>query len=242
MTSTAALVIIGDEILSGKTEDLNSPFMIEQLRGLGVALVSILTVPDDPEWIARVVRDLSPRLDHIFTSGGVGPTHDDVTIAGVARAFDREIVRHPELKSRIRSFLGENAGESHFRMADVPEQSELIESPDLRWPVLVCENVYVLPGPPELFRQKFLAIRDRFRETPFFVKILYTMEDEFDVSSRLRTVVREHPEVQVGSYPSLSESGYRVKLTLESKNAPALEAALDSLLAMLDRDQLIRHE
>ena len=98
---TAAILVIGDEILSGKTEDQNARLLIGELRELGVALRRIVTIPDDVEEVAVAVRELSARFDHVFTSGGVGPTHDDVTLAGVARAFDVPLVRHPNLEARL---------------------------------------------------------------------------------------------------------------------------------------------
>src|SRR5262245_478184 len=104
---TAAILVIGDEILSGKTEEQNARLLISELRELGVALKRIAVIPDEIDEVAAAVYDLSSRFDHVFTSGGVGPTHDDVTILGVARAFDTPIVRHPDLERKIKSFFGE---------------------------------------------------------------------------------------------------------------------------------------
>ncbi len=127
-------------------------------------------------------------------------------------------------------------------MADVPEGAELIQAADVRWPVLACGNVYILPGVPELFRRKFAAIRERFRVEPFYTRAVYTQEDEFDIAERLQEIAEAHPQVAIGSYPNFSSPEYRVKLTLESKDAAALEAALTALLAMLDRERLVRTE
>lgn len=239
---TAAILVIGDEILSGKTEDQNARLLISELRQLGVALKCILMIPDNIEEVAHAVRDLSERFDHVFTSGGVGPTHDDVTIFGIAHAFDKPVIRHPDLERRIKSYFGEDADESRLRMADVPEGSELIDSPELRWPMLACKNVYILPGVPEHFRRKFLAIRERFRVDPFYVRAIYTLEDEFDLADNLRAVADAHPQVAIGSYPNFSAQEYRVKLTLESKDSQALDDAVKELIVMLDQSKLIRCE
>jgi molybdenum cofactor synthesis domain-containing protein len=241
-TSTAAILVIGDEILSGKTEELNARLLIDELRDLGVALRRILVIPDDVEEVAEAVRDLSSRVDHLFTSGGVGPTHDDVTILGIARAFDRPIVRHPDLAAKIRAYFGEGADETRLRMADVPEGSTLIEAPDLRWPLLACENVYILPGVPELFQRKFAAIRERFRVAPFYTHTIYTLEDEFDIAERLREVAVAFPQVAIGSYPNFTIPEYRVKLTLESKEREAIDAAYRELLGCLDSGRITRHD
>jgi molybdenum cofactor synthesis domain-containing protein len=239
---TAAILVIGDEILSGKTEDKNARLLIGELRELGVALKRIHVIPDDIDEVAAAVRELSSRFDHIFTSGGVGPTHDDVTIVGIARAFNVPIIRHPELERRIKSYFGAEVDESRLRMADIPEGSELIDSPELRWPLLACKNVYILPGVPEHFSRKFLAIRERFRVAPFYAHAIYTLEDEFDLAENLRTVADSHPQVAIGSYPNFSSDEYRVKLTLESKDCHALEAAVKELMLKLDGNRFVRSE
>ncbi|HZS03432.1 MAG TPA: competence/damage-inducible protein A [Blastocatellia bacterium] len=240
--TTAAILVIGDEILSGKTEEQNARFLIGELRDLGVALRCILTIPDEIETVAAAARDLSARFDYVFTSGGVGPTHDDVTIKGIALAFSRPVIRHSDLESRIRAYFGEKTDESHLRMADVPEGSELIETTEMRWPLLACGNVYILPGVPELFRKKFGAIREQFRALPFYAHAVYTQEDEFDIASQLQEVASSHPQVTIGSYPNFSSPEYKVKLTLESKDEGALESAVTALLAILDPSRLVRSE
>lgn len=236
---TAAILVIGDEILSGKTDDLNARFLISELRELGVTLDRIYVIPDIVDVVAESVRDLSNRVDLIFTSGGVGPTHDDVTILGIARAFDLQVVRHPELDRRIRSYFGPEVAGSRLAMANVPAGSELIDTPELRWPVLLCRNVYILPGVPELFRRKFVAIRERFRATPFHLRNVYTLEDEFDLAERLNDLVREFPQVAVGSYPNFATPDYRVKVTLESKDSAALESAHETLMGRLDQSRIV---
>jgi molybdenum cofactor synthesis domain-containing protein len=239
---TAAILVIGDEILSGKTEEKNARLLIGELRELGVALKRIFIIPDDVDEVAAAVRELAGRFDHIFTSGGVGPTHDDVTIVGIARAFNVPIIRHPDLERRIKSYFGADVDESRLRMADIPEGSELIDAPELRWPLLACKNVYILPGVPEHFSRKFLAIRERFRVAPFYAHAIYTLEDEFDLAENLRAVAESHPQVAIGSYPNFSSNEYRVKLTLESKDSYALDAAVKELMLKLDRNRFVRSE
>ncbi|HYE75350.1 MAG TPA: molybdopterin-binding protein [Blastocatellia bacterium] len=240
--TTAAILVIGDEILSGKTDEQNARFLIRELHELGVSLRRILTISDDIEEVAEATKELSSRYDHVFTSGGVGPTHDDVTIVGIAQAFDVPIVRHPELEERLRKYFGDDVNESRLRMADVPKGAELIQAEDLKWPVLVVRNVYVLPGVPDLFRRKFLAIRERFRIEPFYAHVVYTHEDEFDIAAQLQEIAENHPLVAIGSYPNFETPEYRVKLTLESKDAKALEAAWSDLLNALNETRVVRHE
>lgn len=240
---TAAILVIGDEILSGKTDETNARFLISELRSLGVDLRSILIVPDDIDLIASALADFSQRHDYVFTSGGVGPTHDDVTLAGVCKAFNRQMHRHPQLESMIRSYLGDKATETHLRMADVPEGSSLISAPDLRWPLLAHENIFILPGVPEFFREKFLAIKERFRSTEIYLKCIYTQQDEFSIAIGLKQTAGDHPKVSIGSYPVFNrESDYKVKVTIESRDQKAVEAAFNSLQEILDGTLIVRSQ
>jgi len=237
---TAAIVVIGNEILTGKSEDKNASFLITEMYSLGVALRRIVIIPDEVDSIASAVRECAEQFDYVFTSGGVGPTHDDVTIEGVARAFGREVVRHAELEAMLRSYFGDGINAARLRMADTPDGSELIRDEAMRWPILSIKNVYVLPGVPELFRKKFEAIRERFRAEPFHAHTIYTREDEFDIARRLDQVAAKHPDVEIGSYPTFTREDYRVKITIESKQQGAVERARDELLELLDRDSLAR--
>jgi FAD synthetase len=232
-TRTAAIVLIGDEILSGKVDDENARFLIGELRRLGVALRRIVVVPDVVSEIADAVRDAAARHDFVFTSGGVGPTHDDLTMQAIAQSFGRSIVRHPAVEKLIRDHFGAALDERNLRMADLPDGAELVLPTSTLWPVPAVENVYILPGIPELFRRKFLAISQRFADAPFFVAAVYSGADEGKIADALDAVVAEHASVQVGSYPKLEPTDYRVKVTLESKDRAAVDAAVDALCARL---------
>ena len=239
---TAAIVVIGNEILTGKSDDKNARFLIGEMYSLGVALRRIVVIPDEVEAIATAVRECAEGFDFVFTSGGVGPTHDDVTIEGVARAFGRAVVRQPELEAMLRGYFGEGIDAARLRMADTPDGSELIREDGMRWPVLAINNVYVLPGVPELFQKKFESIRERFRAEPFYSHCIYTREDEFDIAPRLDAVAVENPDVEIGSYPTFTREDYRVKITIESKEKAAVERARDRLLSLLNADSVARVE
>jgi molybdenum cofactor synthesis domain-containing protein len=239
---TAGLVVVGNEILSGKVVDTNAPFLARELRALGVELRRIVTIPDDLEEIAAAVREFAARYDVVFTSGGVGPTHDDVTIAGVARGLGRAVVRHPVIESRIREFYGEKVNAARLKMAEVPEGTELIVDGRLGFPTIKCENVYVLPGIPELFEQKFLALRDRFAAAPYHLRVVYTREGEGAIAEHLNATLAAFPDLLLGSYPKLADPEYAVKLTLESKDRAYVERALAHLLALLPPEAVVRTE
>lgn len=221
---TAAAIIIGNEILTGKFGDENGPYLISRLRTLGVDLRRIAIIADDVDGIAAEVRRCAAAYDHVFTSGGVGPTHDDVTIDGVARAFDVDLeVRDVLVAMMVRYGLPQN--DATMRLATVPAGAELLTHPSLSYPVVRMRNVYVLPGVPRLFQNKFEALAERFVGDAVSTARVYTDEQEWDIAERLTAVAKRHPAVAIGSYPRFGEGNYRVILTLESRDADALANA-----------------
>jgi len=240
--TTAGILIIGNEILSGKVTDTNSPYLCRELRTLGVDVERILTIPDDVHVIAREVRALSDAYDFVFTSGGIGPTHDDLTMDGVALAFGRKTERSESIAERIGRAQGQPPNESQLKMALVPEDALLIDAGDLWFPVVVVENVYVLPGIPELLRKKFESVRERFRGVPVLLKRVFVKRRESDIAAELNALLDEFPELMLGSYPKIGEESFHVLLTLESRDAGYLQRALDALLLRLPLDSIHRVE
>src|SRR5437667_172482 len=171
---TAGIIVIGNEILSGKVVDTNSPFLTRELRALGVTVRRILTIPAEPDEIAAAVAQFHRDYDLVFTSGGVGPTHDDVTMEGVARGLDRKVIRHPAVADKIREYFRDKVNDARLKMSEVPEGAELIVDGRLGFPTIRCENIYILPGIPEILEQKFQALRDRFALSPYFLRVVYT--------------------------------------------------------------------
>ena len=241
-SGTAAAIIIGDEILSGKFAEENAAFLIRELRALGVALRRIEVIPDDVDEIARAVRSASERYEHVFTSGGVGPTHDDKTMEGIAQAFGTNVVVEPGLAAALRAFYGERFQDRHLRMAEVPEGATMLPADHPAWPVTSYRNVYILPGVPVIFRRKFEAMRERFRVRPFALRRVYCMADEASIATYLDAVVAAFPGVAVGSYPRFDAADHRVQVTLEGKDATAVEAATEQLVASLPPGVVVRTE
>ncbi len=238
---TAAIVIIGDEILSGKFVEENAAFLIGELRTLGVDLRRITVIPDDRAEIAATVLDQSGKFDHVFTSGGVGPTHDDVTMESIASAFGTTIVRQPELEQRVRAYWGAKLSEPNLRLADVPAGCELVYGKDQVWPVVAYRNVYILPGVPALFRRKFVDIRDRFRTEVVTIARVYLDADEGQIANDLDAVVAAHPAVKIGSYPRFSEKDFKVLVTLEGRDTSEVAAAF-ALLVERTSSKVVRSE
>jgi molybdenum cofactor synthesis domain-containing protein len=233
---TAAIIVIGNEILSGKVDDQNARYLIGELRALGVSLRRIEVIPDVVDEIARTVRALSPTVDHVFTSGGVGPTHDDVTLQAVGAAFDMPLARNPALEGLMRARWGESLHARDLRMADIPAGARLEAGPGASgstWPVVVVRNVWVLPGVPGIFRRKFEAVRELFRAAPIHGRALYSRADEAEIAGALDETVAAYPGVDVGSYPQSEPGPHRVKVTFDSRDRASVDAALAFLAKRL---------
>lgn len=239
---SCALVVVGNEILSGKVQDSNAYFAARELRKIGVALARIAIVPDELEAVGREVAYCSRNFDFVITSGGVGPTHDDLTMEGVARAFNRRLVVDPELERLIRKHFHERSVEAGLKMAEVPEGAVLNEAGDVRFPTVQLENVYVLPGIPQLFEAKLRALSSRFVTDPYFMRTIYLTAGEGTIADELNSCMRDFPDLMLGSYPRIGDPDYRVKLTLESKNADYLERAFRHLMKLLPAEAVVRTE
>lgn len=234
VVDSAAALVIGNELLSGKVHEANLLVLARLLRALGIELRRVVMVPDDVTTISREVRELAAAHDVLFTSGGVGPTHDDVTIEAVADAFAVSVVESPEMASLLRAHYRDACTEGHLRMALVPEGADLVSSDEVRWPTVVMRNVWVLPGIPEVFRMKLPLVRERVRgRRPFFSRAVHTKLDEGVLKPLLDRVVAQHPSVEVGSYPAWGNELYATKLTFDGRAEPDVAAATASFIAML---------
>lgn len=231
---TAAVLVIGNELLSGKVEEANVPVLARTLRALGVELRRVVMVPDEIPTIAREVRELAKAHDWLFTSGGVGPTHDDVTIEAVARAFDVPVVVSASMEKMIRDHYRERVTEGHLRMALIPEGASLEVTNEIRWPTVLIQNTWVMPGIPEVFRMKLPVIASRIGQSHAFVsRAVYTKMDEGDLKPLLDAVVAAYPDVDVGSYPKWLDPSYKTKLTFDGRDEPRVNAARDAFVATL---------
>jgi molybdenum cofactor synthesis domain-containing protein len=232
---TAAAIVVGNEILSGKIAEANVYELARMLRESGVLLSRVVVVPDEPEIISREVRALSGEHDYVVTSGGVGVTHDDVTIAAVARAFGLPVVRDPELEALIRRHYGERIHENHLALANVPEGARRLTIEGATWPLVAIGNVFILPGVPEIFRRKLAILRAHLGKAspPFVSRAVYTRMDEALLKPLLDEVVSRHAEVEVGSYPRWNDPKYETKVTFDGKEGEAVERALEHFLKLL---------
>jgi len=235
VVETAAFLAIGNELLSGKVVEANLAPLAKTLRALGIELKSAEILLDDVPTLASAIARLSAAHGILVTSGGVGPTHDDVTIEAVARAFGRKVVREPSLVELVHRTFGERTTAAHLRFADIPEGAELRRAPDVSWPTPVLGNVWILPGVPEVFRMKLATLRSWVIGPHSFVtRTLVLNQDEVELKDALDAVVAAHAAVSIGSYPALFNPRYRTRITFDGTNAASVEAALDDLKSRID--------
>lgn len=224
-------LIIGNEVLTAKVTEANGALLIRRLRERGVTLVSVHFVRDEVDEIVEQLLACRRRARYVITSGGVGPTHDDVTVRAVALALRREVVRLPEMEERIRSFYGDlPVPPESLRMAEAPAGSRLLPSDDVRFPVLACDGTYLLPGVPQLFRVHLETVLNELPGTPVVLRQLFLMASESEIAAVLDAVAMKRPHVAIGSYPTWGEGlDHKVKLTIEHVDANEVEAAVAEL-------------
>lgn len=234
---TAGAVLIGDELLSGKVRDANGPYLIDGLRRHGVDLHEIHFVSDDIDAIVEAVDIVRHRRDICFTSGGIGPTHDDVSIEAVAKAFGMELELRPELAKVIDTYFGsDESGRAWQKMAMVPTGCELLDLATA-WPAYTVDNVVMLPGIPQIFQRQLDALLAGIGSRPVVTNVAYFRIGEGELARPLTDLATTFAgAVSIGSYPVLGEFEYQVKVTIESRDPAALADATRHLLDSFPED------
>lgn len=236
---TAAMLVIGNELLSGKFEERNIAVLAPLLFELGIQLRRVVVCPDEVDVIAADLKSLKSHHDHVFTSGGVGPTHDDVTMAGVARAFDSQVSRSAELEALLRKFFGDRLRQDHLRMADVPEGVELMWAEGVPWPVTRLGNVWILPGLPAIFARKMPVLRAHLKSGPPFVsRLVRTRSDEGMMASTLQHLVERFSDVRIGSYPLWGEEA-KLIVSFDGKDRGRVDEAAQAFIEAVPADELM---
>ncbi|GIY77437.1 FAD synthase [Caerostris darwini] len=232
---TAGILIIGDEILNGQTKDTNTPFLIKNLIESGLKINKISVLRDDVDVIVKEVSELSEKCTVVLTSGGIGPTHDDVTYEAVARACNDTLTLNSELFSILKEYFGSNADENPavIKLSRIPQTATLNYGFDKKgrkgkYPLVSIKNIYMLPGVPMLLERGFQTFKTSFllRNKPLQVKKLFFAIDEFSITPVLNEAVKLFKDrITFGSYPSFSQNYYKVKLTLESEEEKWIDEA-----------------
>jgi len=228
-----AILVVGDEILSGDTEEANAGHMARALFDRGVSLGRIVVVPDTTDEIASQVAVLAKEFDVVITCGGIGPTHDDVTLESIAQAFDVPLIEHPELMALLHKWRGDDLDEGHRRLARVPAPT-MLHWYDDAFPLLQVNNVYVLPGVPRLLRQKLAHLLGRLAGEPQHQRQFSVTQDELSIADVLSAIQDRSPTVSVGSYPHTTAPGqWSLRLVLKSRDEDALDRACADLQSHL---------
>ncbi len=226
---SAILLIIGNEILSGKTQDSNLKFLATQLAGMGIQLTEARVIRDDEASIIAHVNDARQRASYVFTTGGIGPTHDDITAASVAKAFAVDLVRSEEAVRRLSSRAPLN--EARLKMAHIPAGAVLIDNPISQAPGFQMDNVFVLAGIPRIAQAMFNALRERLvAGPPIRSASIEANLSEGAIASQLAVIAEQFPDVEIGSYPFFREDRYGVSVVARSQN----DRQVRSVIAQVD--------
>lgn len=234
--STAILIVIGNEILSGRTVDANVSYLAKKLSAAGIALKRVHMIPDDEAVIMATVRSSSAEADYIFTTGGIGPTHDDITALSIAKAFGLPLVLHPEAKALLTQHYGDQLNESRLRMGYVPEGASLVANPVSVAPGFKIRNVYVMAGVPIIAQAMVdMVVPTLVGGVPWVTKTIRTSLPESMIAKDLTSIQEDFPEIEIGSYPYFKLGGYGLSLVVKGSEASLVEDASDSIQAMISR-------
>jgi molybdenum cofactor synthesis domain-containing protein len=224
---TAALVVIGDEILSGRTQDKNIAQLAPWLNDQGIRLAEVRVVPDDPQRIGEAVNALRVAHDYLFTTGGIGPTHDDITVDAIAAALDVPVIVHPAARRILEDYYRDRPGgltEARLRMARVPEGAELIENPSSGAPGIKLGNIYILAGVPSIAASMIEGLTGKLEGgRPVVSVTVGARAAESDVADLLRETEQAHPGVAIGSYPFFKDGRYGANFVIRSEDAELAE-------------------
>lgn len=233
--TTAGMVVIGDEILSGRTRDTNIGTLADFLTDLGIDLREVRIVADRREAIVKAVNALRQSCDVVFTTGGIGPTHDDITAESIAAAFGVGLYEDPEALEMMRARYGEAAlSPTRRKMATVPEGSRLIANGATAAPGFTIGNVHVLAGVPEIMKAMLVELTPVLKKGHKLAsRTIKVPAGEGAYAAGLADLQKRHPEVAMGSYPKMSAEGFSAEIVLRSRDPAALDAAEDEVRAML---------
>ncbi len=234
MSVDAALVIIGDEILSGRTQDANLSYLAVWLNEVGIQLAEVRVVPDIEVEIVEAVNALRTKYDYLFTTGGIGPTHDDITVDSIAAAFGVPVVIHEEAYQRLLDYYGEeNFTDARKRMTRVPEGAQLIDNPVSIAPGINIENVFIMAGVPKIMQSMLEGIRSYLRTgKKVWTQSITVYAPESKIAEELGGIQEKNPETGIGSYPFYYSNTAGSQIVVRSADKEALTKALDEVQAL----------
>jgi molybdenum cofactor synthesis domain-containing protein len=233
---TAAMIVIGDEILSGRTRDSNMHYLAGELTKVGIDLREVRMVSDDAPAIIAAVKALAAAYTHVFTSGGIGPTHDDITADCIATAFGRSIDVRDDARALLAAHYARTGGElnaARLRMARIPEGASLIENPVSTAPGFTLENVHVMAGVPTVFQAMVASVLPRLTGgKPLLSQTLRIQRGEGDIAGPLGDLAGRYPDLSIGSYPYQINGAYGANIVIRGQDGARVDAAMAELSAL----------
>ena len=232
-TPTAAMLVIGDEILSGRTRDTNTNYLARALTDHGIQMREARVVSDTHETIKQAVQSLAASYTHVFTSGGIGPTHDDITADAVADAMGAKIDVRADARAILQTHYdarGQELNEARLRMARIPDGATLIDNPISAAPGFSIGNVHVMAGVPMIFQAMVASLMPRLMGgPPMLSQSLRLLKGEGDIAGPLGTLAARHPEVSIGSYPFHLNGVHGTNIVVRSQDGPAVDRVMAAL-------------
>ena len=233
---SAAMLVIGDELLSGRTHDANMHYLAKELTEIGISLTEARFIRDDPAAIVSNIIELSKRFDYLFTSGGIGPTHDDITTDCVAEAFEKKAsIRSDALKILQEYYDGKDIelNEARLRMARIPETAELIDNPISAAPGYVIENVYVMAGVPKIFQSMLKTVIPKLEKgLPTLSLSVKIYKGEGDIALDLEEMVKTFDQLNFGSYPFNEKGVHGTNIVIRGTDKKLMEEAEDKVRSL----------
>lgn len=243
---TAAMLAIGDELLSGRTKDKNIGHLADMLTLVGIDLREVRIVADDEEAIVDAVNALRSRYNHVFTSGGIGPTHDDITADAISRAFGVECIHDPKVMDLLGAMYerrGMDFTDARKRMARMPAGATHIPNPVSTAPGFAVENVYVMAGVPQVFQAMLDALLPSLETgTPIQSRTVRSPYGEGDIGAPLTEVQKKNPETSIGSYPKFDGKNFSTDIVIRGRDAAIIAAAEADVISMIEAIGRLREE
>ena len=235
MRRKTGIIIIGNEILSGRTIDTNSNFICKELSVRGFDIIEIATIPDVAESIISKVKEFSSNFEYVFTSGGIGPTHDDITAKSIASAFNLELEQNIEARNLLEKHYSKSElTDARLKMTYIPKGSRLIKNPVSVAPGFIVKNVHVFPGVPTILKAMFFEFIDRlFRKNVLPEKNISTILPEGTIGGFISNIQKEHSMVQIGSYPYFKNNQFGVSLIIKCEDEIYLNKICEKIFNFL---------
>lgn len=231
---TAGIVIIGDEIVKGQVQDCNSFYMCQRLHLRGVQVKTVVTIPDDHSLIGKYVVELSNKYTYVVTSGGIGPTHDDITFEAIASAYQDETRVNEGLEALYKDYFKDKYTDAHRKLSAIPSTASLFYNSG-KIPLVLMKNIFILPGIPDLLKRVFASVEDHIGKgsQALVNRAIYLAVDEMSIASKLTQIDQQFPDVTIGSYPEWNSSYYKVKIMLESSDEDKINLCAEELQKQL---------